>query len=159
GDDPVGEGLEGLTLITARAEEEAAAAAAVLMREALETPGLTTALVTPDPLFARRVQARLSRWGLEADSSAGAPLSDTPAGVLVGLLAGRAGGPLRAAALRAILKPPAVRLGLDERTLADRAQALELHGLRGPRPAGWAAVERQLDKAREPRFGRDRPDF
>ena len=44
----------------------------------------------------------------------------------------------------ALLKHPLVRLGLEERTLADRARALELHGLRGPRPGDWAAVERQL---------------
>lgn len=157
--DPVGEGLEGLTLVSARAEEEAAAVAAVLMREALETPGKTAALVTPDPLFARRVQARLSRWGLEADSSAGSPLSITPVGVLLSLTADLAGRPFSGAALLALLKHPLVRLGLDERTLGDRARLLERHGLRGPRPTGWGAVERQLNKARAPRFGHSRSDF
>jgi ATP-dependent helicase/nuclease subunit B len=157
-DDPLAEGMEGLTLITARAEEEAAAVAAVLMREALETPGKTTALVTPDPLFARRVQARLARWGLEADSSAGAPLSITPVGVLLSLAADLAGEPFSAGALLALLKHPLVRLGLDERALAGRARMLELHGLRGPRPADWAAVERQLARARAPRFERPRPE-
>jgi len=152
--DPIVEGMAGLTLVSARAEEEAAAVAAVLMREALETPGKTTALVTPDPLFARRVQARLSRWGLEADSSAGAPLSITPVGVLLSLMADLVGEPFSGATLLALLKHPLVRLGLDERTLADRAQALELHGLRGPRPGNWAAIERQLARARAPRFER-----
>jgi ATP-dependent helicase/nuclease subunit B len=155
--DPVVEGLAGLTLIPARAEEEAAAVAAVLMREALETPGKTTALVTPDPLFARRVQARLSRWGLEADSSAGAPLSTAPVGVLLALTADLVGEPFSGAALLALLKHPMVSLGLEDRTLADRARMLELHGLRGPRPADWAAVERQLARARLPRFERPRP--
>lgn len=156
--DPVVEGMEGLTLVSARAEEEAAAVAAVLMREALETPGKTTALVTPDPLFARRVQARLSRWGLEADSSAGAPLSITPVGVLLSLTADLVGEPFSGATLLAVLKHPLVRLGLDARTLAARARMLELHGLRGPRPSDWTAVERQLARARAPRFERPRPD-
>ena len=156
--DPVAEGLEGLTFVSARAEEEAAAVVAVLMREALETPGKTTALVTPDPLFARRVQARLSRWGLEADSSAGAPLSITPVGVLLSLTADLVGEPFSGAALLALFKSPLVRLGLEPRALADRARMLELHGLRGPRPGGWAAVERQLARARAPRFERDRSD-
>ena len=156
--DPVAEGMEGLTLISARAEEEAAAVAAVLMREALETPGKTTALVTPDPLFARRVQARLSRWGLEADSSAGAPLSITPVGVLLSLTADLVGEPFSGATLAALLKHPLVRLGLEARTLADRARMLELHGLRGPRPGDWAAVERQLTRARAPRFERPRSE-
>jgi len=157
--DPVVQGLDGLSLISARAEEEAAAVAAVLMREALETPGKTTALVTPDPLFARRVQARLSRWGLEADSSAGAPLSITPVGVLLALVADLVGQPFSGAGLLALLKHPMVRLGLEERALADKARMLELHGLRGPRPADWTAVERQLRRARAPRFEQDRPDF
>lgn len=156
--DPIAEGLEGLTLISARAEEEAAAVAAVLMREGLETPGKTTALVTPDPLFARRVQARLSRWGLEADSSAGSPLSITPVGVLLALMADLVGEPFSGATLAALLKHPMVRLGLDARALADRARMLELHGLRGPRPGNWAAVERQLARARAARFERPRPE-
>lgn len=156
--DPVVEGMDGLTLISARAEEEAAAVAAVLMREALEMPGKTTALVTPDPLFARRVQARLSRWGLEADSSAGTPLSITPVGVILALMADLVGAPFSGAALLALLKHPLVQLGLDERTLGDRARMLELHGLRGPRPGDWAAVERQLARARTPRFERPRSE-
>ncbi|WP_339915235.1 double-strand break repair protein AddB [uncultured Brevundimonas sp.] len=155
---PVVEGLDGLTLISARAEEEAAAVAAVLMREALETSGKTTALVTPDPLFARRVQARLSRWGLEADSSAGSPLSITPVGVLLALMADLVGEPFSGATLLALLKHPVVRLGLDDRALADQTRMLELHGLRGPHPAGWAAIERHLARARLPRFERPRSD-
>ena len=51
---------------TARSEEETAAAAALLLRETLETPGRTAALVTPDPALARRVRARLARWGVAA---------------------------------------------------------------------------------------------
>ena len=48
GVDPIAEGLDGLSVVYARAEEEAAAVAALLLREALETPGRTAALVTPD---------------------------------------------------------------------------------------------------------------
>ena len=55
-------------MVFARAEEEAATAAALLLREALETPGRTAALVTPDAALARRVSARLTRWGVAADS-------------------------------------------------------------------------------------------
>ena len=64
GVDPIAEGLAGLSLITARAEDETAAAAALLLREALETPGRTAALITPDAVLARRVSARLARWGI-----------------------------------------------------------------------------------------------
>ncbi|MFX8972730.1 hypothetical protein ABTN24_19600, partial [Acinetobacter baumannii] len=78
---------KGLSLFDAEHEEDAAAAIAILMREVLETPGRTAALVTPDPQLARRVAARLARWRIEIDSSAGTPLSETPVGALVGLVA------------------------------------------------------------------------
>src|SRR5262249_47214159 len=68
-------GLEGLSLVSARSEEEAATVAALLLRETLETPELTAALVAPDPALARRVAAKLARWGVVADSSAGEALA------------------------------------------------------------------------------------
>ena len=48
-----------------------AQAIALALREALETPGRTAALVTPDRMLAARVSALLERWGIEADDSAG----------------------------------------------------------------------------------------
>ena len=60
-----------------------AQAIALAMREALETPGRTAALVTPDRMLARRVSALLRRWDIEADDSAGRPLSELPAGTLL----------------------------------------------------------------------------
>ena len=58
GIDPFVAGLEGLSVVTARHEEEAATVAALLLREALETPERTAALVTPDQTLARRVAPR-----------------------------------------------------------------------------------------------------
>jgi ATP-dependent helicase/nuclease subunit B len=144
--DPIAEGLAGLTVIAARAEEECAGAAALLLREALETPGKTAALVTPDRDLARRVSARLARWGIEADSSAGAPLAHCPAGVLLGLLVLAALDPCDPVRLLAILKHPMTRLGLgDNRSAA--LIALERHGLRGPRPGDWEVLEARLVEA------------
>jgi ATP-dependent helicase/nuclease subunit B len=143
GADPIALGLQGLSLVAAPTEEEAAAAAALLLREALESPGKTAALVTPDRDLARRVSARLARWGIEADSSAGAPLAHCPAGVLLGLLARAALDPCDPVRLLAILKHPLARLGLaDDR--AGSLAALEQHGLRGPRPNDWQALEARL---------------
>ena len=54
-------GLEGLSLVdTAHPGEEAMAVVSLVLREALETPGRTAALVTPDRNLARRVAAR--KW-------------------------------------------------------------------------------------------------
>ncbi len=144
GIDPIAAGLQGLSLAVARTEGEAAGVCATLLREVLETPGRTAALVTPDPALARRVSAQLSRWGIEADSSAGQPLAQTPAGVLAALVAQSVVDPLSPVLLLAILKHPRVRLGLDVGRLASARGQLEARGLRGPRPADRAALSARL---------------
>jgi len=153
GADAVAEGLAGLRLISAAAEEEAAAVAALLLREALETPGRTAALITPDQALARRVSARLSRWEVEADSSAGRPLAELPVGVLAGLLAEAAADPSDPVRLLAVLKHPLTRLGLEPGALERARRALERYGLRGPRRAGGDWIERRLAAQALPREG------
>ncbi|MFT4074856.1 MAG: double-strand break repair protein AddB [Asticcacaulis sp.] len=78
--DTLNEGLKGLTEIHTARDEEAASVIALLMRETLETPGQVAALITPDLSLSRRVAARLSRWGLQPDSSAGEPLANSQTG-------------------------------------------------------------------------------
>jgi ATP-dependent helicase/nuclease subunit B len=147
GVDPIAAGLEGLSVIFARAEEEAATAAALLLREALETPGRTAALVTPDAALARRVSARLTRWGVSADSSAGAPLTGYPIASLIGLAAQAAFDPLDPVTLLGLAKHRFVRFGLAEADLTVARTDLEL-ALRGPRRSGWDAIEVKTDAAR-----------
>jgi ATP-dependent helicase/nuclease subunit B len=146
--DPIEEGLRGLSLVTARNEEEAATVAALLLREALETPELTAALVTPDQALARRVTARLARWGVVPDSSAGETLAGCRAGVLAQLAARAAADPTEPVGLLAILKHPFVRLGLASGQLGREREALERHALRGARAEGWEALTAKLDAAR-----------
>ena len=55
--------LEGVTVVIADNENEEALALAIAMRETLETPGKTAALVTPDPTIARRGQGRARAMG------------------------------------------------------------------------------------------------
>ncbi len=149
GADPVAEGLDGLSIITARTEEEAAAAAALLLREALETPGRTAALVTPDAALARRVSARLTRWGVSADSSAGQPLASAPAAVLASLAARLIADPADPVALLGIVKHPLTRLGLADDEIATARRPLEQWGLRGARPGGWDGLNARLQQALE----------
>ena len=79
--------VEGLSLIEARHDEEEALAIALILREALEDPDKTAALVTPDSGLARRVRTRLARWGVEVDFSQGQPLEETALGAyLAGLV-------------------------------------------------------------------------
>jgi ATP-dependent helicase/nuclease subunit B len=145
--DPIARGLEGLGVCIARGEDEAAGACAALLREALETPGRTAALVTPDPALARRVSAALSRWGVEVDSSAGAPLAAWPAGMLSALVAATLDDPMAPAALLGIVKHDRVGLGLDAAALEARRRRLERRGLRGARAADWPALLRRLEPA------------
>ncbi|HEY2048230.1 MAG TPA: double-strand break repair protein AddB, partial [Caulobacteraceae bacterium] len=148
GVDPIAEGLKGLRLVTARDEEDAAAAIALMMREALETPDLTCALITPDVELARRVSVRLTRWGVEADVSAGRTLAAAPVATLAALLARAASQPLDPAPLLALLKHPLTRLGFEPAELAIARRRLERSALRGPRPADWRVLEMRLEDAR-----------
>ena len=146
--DPIAGGLEGLSVITVRAEEDAAATLALMMRETLETPGKTCALVTPDLALGRRVAARLERWGVAADNSSGQPLSRMPAGRLVDLAARFIVDPLDPHALLGLLKHPLVRLDAGGPAAAG---ALEEYALRGPRLRDWSRARRTLLRATEPR--------
>lgn len=156
--DPIAQGLEGLSVVTVRAEEDAAAALALMMRETLETPGKTCALVTPDLALGRRVAARLERWGVVADVSSGQPLARMDAGRLIDLAVRFVAAPLDPHALLGLLKHPLVRLDPDD-TDAAALRALEHHALRGPRHRDWARLRRALLKAGEPRDdGKPPPD-
>jgi ATP-dependent helicase/nuclease subunit B len=139
GIDPIAEGLKGLSLVSARSEEEAATVAALLLREALETPGRTAALVSPDQTLARRVTAKLVRWGVVPDSSAGETLAGCRCGTLAALVTRAAVDPLNPITLLGLLKHPYVRLG--DTAVRDR---LERKALRGPRPGDWEVLTGRL---------------
>ena len=134
-----------------------AQAIALAMREALETPGKTAALVTPDRVLAGRVSALLARWGIEADNSAGKPLSSTPAGTLLLGIASAAAEELAPVALLALLKHPLVGGEGDERVpWLDSVRELDVK-VRGPRPpAGLAGLDAHFGELREWRTVRPR---
>lgn len=79
--------FEGLKLIECRDSKEEAFVIATIMRHNLETPEKTTALVTTDRNLARTVSDELLRWDIKADDSAGIPLSQTPQGIFLRLIA------------------------------------------------------------------------
>src|SRR5690242_13970496 len=131
--------MAGVTVIeTANAEEEALAIA-ISLREAIETPGKTAALVTPDRALARRVVAALERWKVEVDDSGGDKLADTPAGTFARLVAEAALGGLEPTTLLALFKHPLLRLGTEAFAHARAIAALERAVLRGPRPRRGSA--------------------
>ncbi len=129
------EALEGLSRIDCPSPREEAGVIALLMREALETPGRSAALVTPDRALARRVTAELLRWGIGVDDSAGTPLDATPPGSFLRLVAEAAAEELAPLALIALLKHPLAAGGREPAAFRHDARRLELAVLRGPRPA------------------------
>jgi ATP-dependent helicase/nuclease subunit B len=149
GVDALAQGLAGLSLIETRHEEETAAVAALLLRETLETPGKTAALICPDASLARRVSARLRRWGIVADSSAGTPLALARAARLAALLARASVDPLDPVTWLALAKYPLTRLGGTPDPDGPILERLERQGLRGPRPRARSELLRRLAGAPE----------
>ncbi len=122
-----------------------AMAIAIALRQALETPGQTAALVTPDRMLAARVSALLGRWGIAADDSAGRPLSQAPAGTLLLAIATAAAEAMAPVAALTLIKHPLVGGEGGERADWLAAARLLDRSLRGPRPpAGLAGLDRHF---------------
>lgn len=152
-------GLDGLSVIEAATEEEEADAIALALREVLERPDATAALVTPDRTIARRVAAKLRRWDVEVDLSDGTPLSDTPAGAFVRLALGWALDSADPAALLALLAHPLTGLGLDPEVLAAGRDGLERVLLRQARKdATVQDLAARLERTGPGAFGHRRAD-
>jgi ATP-dependent helicase/nuclease subunit B len=124
--------------IVAPTRREEADAIAVLMRETLETPGQTAALVTPDRQLARHVRACLTRWSIDIDDSGGDRALNTLPGRFLGLLAQAVSENLTPVPLLALLQHPLVSLGMARADYLDSIRRLDKFILRGVRPAGGA---------------------
>jgi len=127
--------LTGVSRLEAADAQQEAAAIALLLRDAMQTPGKRAALITPDRDLARRVAAELARHGITADDSAGAPLADAPAAAFLRLIAHMVADGFAPAALLAVLKHPLCGAGMERGTWLEGVRALERKCLRGPRPA------------------------
>ncbi len=139
--------VDGIRTIDAADNAAEAQVIALAMREVLDEPGRTAALVTPDRAIARRVAGHLSRWGIEVDDSAGDPLPTTPAGALLLQIAALASNGFSPVDLIAVLSHPLVAAGEGRRVWLDKVRVLDL-ALRGPRPApGLAPLESVVDRA------------
>jgi ATP-dependent helicase/nuclease subunit B len=138
-----GGALAGLSVVCAPNERSEALAIALAMRETLETPLATVALVTPDRAIARRVQVELLRWNITASDSAAARLDEGAPGLLLRLLF-EAEKSRSGAALVALLRHPLVRLDGDRSTIEPRVSGLELLVWRGRRFDRALPIERQV---------------
>lgn len=138
---------------TLRGESEAIA---MMMREALETPGKTAALVTPDRALARRVAVNLRRWNIEIDDSGGKPLAQTSPVAFLRLVAEMVTQDFAPVALLACLKHPHAALGYEAAHLRSDIRNLERALLRGPRPApGIEGLRKALAQEKAKNEARD----
>ncbi len=127
--------LKGVSFVEAPGLTEEAGAIALMMREVLERPGQTAALVTPDRDLARRVAAELERWDVLVDDSAGVPLMRTTPGAYLRLTAELVAAQAAPVQLLAALKHPLSAGGDAPAEFRAKVRILESVILRGPRPA------------------------
>lgn len=123
--------LDGVSMIEAATERDEALTIAIALRQAISEPDSKAALVTGDRNLARRVCAELLRFGVQADDSGGRPLSATPPGALLRLVARAAFEPGDPLTLLALTKHPLLRLGQPRPVLRSAAELIELIALRG----------------------------
>jgi ATP-dependent helicase/nuclease subunit B len=128
-------GLKGLTLIEAASEEEEASLIAHELRETLENPDQTAALITPSAEIARRVAAKMQRWDIQVDVSSGRPISDTSIGSFLRHVMHWSQDPSDPVVLCALLGHPLTTIGLARDHVGACAAAIEIAVLRGPRKA------------------------
>jgi ATP-dependent helicase/nuclease subunit B len=140
--DPFIEGMKGLSVIEAANDEDEALSIALILRETLEKPNRTAALVTPDQALARRVKARLRRWDIDVDLSQGEPLEETPIGGFLSAIIDLADDPDDPVALSVLFNHPLLHLGEDYGVARIHWQVLEKRIFRGVRPSAQDIMKR-----------------
>jgi ATP-dependent helicase/nuclease subunit B len=130
--DALAASVRGVSLIETPTADDEAEVVALILRHAVELPGKTAALVSPDRLLARRVVNRLETMGIAVDDSAGRPLAKTPPGAFLVLVADALATEFAPVALVALLKHPLARLGRSVPDIRRAARAIELIAFRMP---------------------------
>ena len=127
--------LAGLTVLEAPNRATEANMIALAMREVLEEPEKTAALITPDRQLAEAVIAALQRWGIDADDSAGRPLSECGAGGFLMLLVQMIGEDFSPLSALGFLKHPKAAGGMPAADFRKKVRDMERKLWRGYRPA------------------------
>lgn len=98
--------LDDIQILECQTQREEALAIALKMREVLNFPEKTAALVTYDRNLARRVASELERFDIKVDDSAGIPLNLTSVGIFLRLVAESAQDPDSDTKFITLLKHP-----------------------------------------------------
>jgi ATP-dependent helicase/nuclease subunit B len=146
--------LTGVHAIVTPTAQDEADVAALILRKAIETPGKTAALVSPDRVLARRVGVRLAAMGVQVDDSAGRPFGKTVSGAFLDLAIEAAAQDFAPAATMALLKHPLTRLGMSARDIRRAARYLELGAFRALYLGrGLDGIDQALERAAQEAVG------
>jgi ATP-dependent helicase/nuclease subunit B len=116
----------GLSLVNCDDIRQEAQAIALIIRNVLQTPEKTVALVTYDRNLSRRVVSELKRWNITADDSAGQPLHLTPIGIYLCLIQNVLEQNFSQSSLLALLKHPFTACGMSYNECNTNIRNLEL---------------------------------
>jgi ATP-dependent helicase/nuclease subunit B len=118
--------LENLHLIQAPDMHIEARTIALILRNALETPNQTAALVTPSRDLAKRVKAELQRWNIAIDDTASEPLTKFGMASLAKRLAEASADRFSTSTLLSLLHHPDCRMGLLREDMIRAVRNLEI---------------------------------
>lgn len=130
------EAYDGINLLNCSDVRKEALAIALIMRETLETPEKTAALVTTDRTLARRVAAELERWNIKVDDSAGQPLALTPIGIFLRLMIKAVQSNFAPVEFLSLLKMPLTANGWNYAKIRQLTRDYEKKILRGGKEDG-----------------------
>lgn len=117
--------FDGIKLVNCNDLRQEAKAVAMIIRETLETPEKTAALVTTDRNLSRRVVSELQKWDINADDSAGQPLHLAPIGIYLRLILEVLEKNTQAAQI-SLMKHPYTACGMSQRDFNIKRNHLEL---------------------------------
>ena len=142
---------DGLRVIDCADVRQEALSIALIMRQVLETPEKTAALVTTDRNLARRVAAELARWEIKVDDSAGCPLHLTPVGAFLRLMAAACAEEDAIGIEKlSLLKHPFMAMGKDYGALRREVRDYEKLVLRTDKPEDNLPLAEELEKELKP---------
>ena len=127
--------LDNVEIVNCPSLEEEAKIIALKLRQSIEIPNKTAALVTPDRLLARRVSIELDRWNIKINDSAGIPISQTLEGSFLRLACQLIESRFSPIALLSLGKNPLTACSMPQIKFRELIRDLEVNFLRGPRPA------------------------
>ncbi|MFK7839621.1 MAG: double-strand break repair protein AddB, partial [Bdellovibrionales bacterium] len=134
--------IENLKILECETSQNEAQIIATYMRQTLEEPTKTAALITPDRNLAKRVATACKKWNIEIDDSAGTPLSQTPIGQFLLLSITTIDEHLSPVSLLSLLKHP-----LTHHDFQNNLNHLEINILRGFKPTkGIQGLKNKLAK-------------